>query len=149
MSSTHITKWKLCKHIKRLGFKWQLIIRAIHVHCGRKEQCNQQKHLQKITNYVKVRVEAKTQKQKGMLIRSDIGTWHFDFHFGEQGDSQVIFERMFGWLASFANGKNVCTLHFVPKRMDVFDVHLALVDLLSGQDVRQDPFFLFRSFWLF
>ena len=118
------------------------MILTIQTHRGRKEKCYQQKHFQKRSDNIKVRINSKTKQQKGMFVDSNIGSWHLDFHFSQQRDSQLMFKSWFWFLASSTEWHDMSKLHSVSKWMDVIDVHPALIDLLSREDVRLNPCFL-------
>jgi len=76
------------------------MILTIQTHRGRKEKCYQQKHFQKRSDNIKVRINSKTKQQKRMFVDSFIGSWHLDFHFCQHRNSQLIIKSWFWFLES-------------------------------------------------
>jgi len=136
-STTHVSEGKRTDHVchTRLIAKLLLMVVVVEVHDWKEENGDKSVHLHQLTNNVEVGVDSIPEQKERVLGDLLVGLWNLKSQLLEESHSQISFEILFGWLhASLECRQDMLEFGDLVQWMVIFDIHHALVDLLSGKN---------------
>lgn len=114
------------------------LILAVQVENRNHDNCDASEHEKDIEHHIEVSIHSVAEREEWLLHEVSVAGWHLDVHLVEQsfpeGKSKIrlLLSAPPAWLQE---RQDLIEPSSSPQRVEVFDIHEGLVDLLSGEDI--------------